>query len=117
MTDVPYPLALPVLLAAGVVAFVLGLLGERINRVVFPEYTTIPKWSIVTGWRRAWVRTVPIHPVIGGALFGFAGELPVPEPLSGFVGRVLWWTVIGGLSHVVFRKIQERVNQHGKTSV
>lgn len=85
------------------VGALLGIIGSRINKMVFRGK---PKTQAV-GWRRLWYRTVWLHPIVAGALLALvAPSLPAPLFMGdGRIGAMVWFGLAGGESHLIVRMI------------
>jgi len=76
----------------------LAIVGEVIARGVGPSRS---------GWRRFYHRTILAHPILVGALFGFADDLPVPVGMgTGLAGRLIWFALAGGLSAAIYKGVR-----------
>ena len=94
-----------------VVALFLAGFGKALNRVIFPA--GVPKWRKGKGrFSRLWLRTMPLHPIVGGMLVGFvAGEaLSIPEFLGvSRIGAVLWFSVSGIFALPIHARVENRI--------
>ena len=60
---------------------------------------------------RFWRRTAPLHPILLGALLGFA-ELPVPEPMGeGTAARMLWYCGAGVFSALTYKYVNRAMEK------
>lgn len=86
-----------------VVGAVLGIIGRGITGLVFQGGRKL----LATGWRAVFYRTMWAHPVIVGALVGLLFvSLPAPDFMGdGLGGRVLWYSLAGGESHLIVRVV------------
>lgn len=79
------------------VAFILGLVGEVIKSIVIGDNKEKAK---ETKWKNWFIRTMPLHPVVAGALLGLFLSAVVPEVIAtgGIISSVLYFSAAGGLS-------------------
>lgn len=79
------------------VAFILGLFGEVIKSIVIGDNKEKTK---ETKWKNVFIRTMPLHPVVAGALLGLFLSAVIPDAIAtgGVVSSVLYFAAAGGLS-------------------
>lgn len=73
-----------------VVAAMLALVGEVLKRKAFTEALAV-RSSFAKWWRA----TMPLHPVIVGALLGALPGMPLPDTLEGTTQAILYYAGAG----------------------
>lgn len=90
------------------VALFLAEVGRRVSVLLFPRGLP-PRARGLTGWRWLFRRTLPAHPMIGGAVIGLL-PIPAPEFMGGEIwGRVIWFSLAGALSLPIHGRIMRRI--------
>lgn len=74
-------------------AAVLSLFGEFFKKYVFTKARA--KTNAVWLWVR---RTMPLHPVVAGALLGLIPGMPLPDGVEGLTSSALYYAASGLLS-------------------
>jgi nitrate reductase NapE component len=79
------------------VALLLGLFGEVIKSFVIGDNKEKAKKNV---WKRFYIKTLPIHPVLSGALLGLFLSTVIPEAISsgGVVSSVLYFSASSVIS-------------------
>lgn len=79
-------------------------LGKYFAREVFPK-------SATAGWRVFGRRTLPLHPVLAGALLGCFWRSPEPSVTG--LGAVVYFATAGALSLWFFEFVRRVLKKHG----
>lgn len=69
-----------------------------------------PSWI---GWRRWFHVTLPVQPVVAGALIGLAPGIPAHDQFATLAGRVLYFAGAGVLSTWVYAVARQVARRHG----
>lgn len=79
------------------VAFILGLVGEVIKSAVIGNDK---EKAQQVAWKAWFIRTLPLHPVVAGALLGLFLSALIPDAIAtgGVISSVLYFAAAGGLS-------------------
>lgn len=82
-----------------VVAFILGVIGDVMKRLVIPKGNP----PVLKGWRGVFRVTLPLHPVLAGAALGLLAGMPCPENFcTNATSRMLYFAAAGVFSSYVY---------------
>lgn len=87
------------------VAFILGLIGEVIKSIVINGNK---EKALTVKWKFVFIKTLPIHPIVAGALLGLLLFTTVPSFVvtTGLGGSVLYFAAAGALSTWVYSMLK-----------
>jgi hypothetical protein len=83
------------------VAIILAIIGEVSKGIVLGEDKSNADKNLFT---KLYTKTLPLHPIIAGALLGLALSATVPDFVmtGGMIGSVLYFAVSGALSSTIY---------------
>lgn len=89
-----------------VVSIILAMIGEVMKAVIIGKDK---EKSIKTPWKKFFVDTMILHPILAGALIGLALGSLVPSAVatSGLIGSVLYFAFAGAMSTWLYRLLKE----------
>jgi hypothetical protein len=87
-------------------ALILSVVGQAVKRVFFDDPTA-------KGWRLIGRKTLPMHPVVVGALLGFIPSMPISPGVVSWSGRILYFAFAGVCSTWAFNVLKQVLKKEG----